>query len=117
MGSLIARCITFLDMPLVAGETVKRVQGRQRTKPGCSAKQLHRPRAVMAARSFGRGRVGVAHDTISSRSAGCGARALPANGQELNSWQCSRWGLGERAAQLPYLYDEAQSASCHQPAI
>ena len=66
VGSLVARGVTFLDMPLVTRETVKGVQVRQRAKPGCSAKQLHRPRAVMAARSFRRGRVGVAHDTISS---------------------------------------------------
>ena len=66
VGSLVARGVTFLDVPLVTCETVKGVQVRQRAKPGCSAKQLHRPRAVMAARSFGRGRIGVAHDTISS---------------------------------------------------
>src|SRR6516165_5324867 len=66
VGSLVARRVTFLDMPLVTLETVKGVQVRQRAKPGCSAKQLHRPRAFMAARSFRWGRVGVAHDTISS---------------------------------------------------
>ena len=66
VGPLVARGVIFLDMPLVTRETVKGVQVRQRAKPGCSAKQLHRPRAFMAARSFRRGRVGVAHDTISS---------------------------------------------------
>ena len=65
VGSLVARGVTFLDVPLVTCETVKGVQVRQRAKPGCSAKQLHRPRAVMAAPSFRRGRVGLAHDTIS----------------------------------------------------
>ena len=66
VGPLVARGVIFLDMPLVTRETVKGVQVRQRAKPGCSAKQLHRPRAFMAARSFRWGRVGVAHDTISS---------------------------------------------------
>ena len=67
-GRLVARGVTFLDMPLVASETVKGVQVRQRTKPRSSAKQLHRPRADVAMRSFGRELVGVAHDTISSRN-------------------------------------------------
>lgn len=88
VGSLAVRGVTFLDVPLVTRETVKGVQVRQRTKPACSAKQLHRPRAVMAARSYGRGRIGVAHDTISSSPLGCGARVLPWSGRELNFWQC-----------------------------
>ena len=87
VGSLAVRGVTFLDMPLVTRETVKGVQVRQRTKPACSAKQLHRPRAVMAARSYGPRRIGVAHDTISSSPLGCGARVLPWSGRELNFWQ------------------------------
>ena len=87
VGSLAVRGVTFLDMPLVTRETVKGVQVRQRTKPACSAKQLHRPRAVMAARSYGPGRIGVAHDTISSSPLRCGARVLPWSGRELNFWQ------------------------------
>ena len=66
VGSLVGRRVTFLDMPLVTLETVKGVQVGQRTKLGRFAKQLHRPHAVMAARSFGRGRISVGHDTISS---------------------------------------------------
>ena len=45
-------------------------------------------RAVMAARSYGPRRIGVAHDTISSSPLGCGARVLPWSGRELNFWQC-----------------------------
>ena len=66
VGSLVARGVPFFDVPRITCETVKGVQVRQPTKPGCSAQQLHRPRAVMAARKLGGGLVGVAHDPISS---------------------------------------------------
>ena len=88
VGSLAVRGVTFLDVPLVTRETVKGVQVRQRTKPACSAKQLHRPRAVMAARSYGPGRIGSRMTPISSSPLGCGARVLPWSGRELNFWQC-----------------------------
>jgi hypothetical protein len=77
-GSLVARGITFFDVPLITRETVKGVQVGQRTKLGRFAKQLHRPHAVMAARSFGRGRISVAHDTISSRCAGMWCASITA---------------------------------------
>src|SRR5262245_17316536 len=85
---LIGVSASFLNMPLIACDAVKGAKVGEGCKSRCSAKQLHRPRAIYASR----GLLGLTHGTISSISARCGGGALPLSGRELNSWQVASMG-------------------------